>query len=206
MDLTTLVLFSISITLLSLIPGPSVLLVLMQTTSKSTTSGVIAMLGVTLGAIIFYSMAFFGIDVLMKQEGLQNTYYVIQLISAGYVGWLGLNLLRSEVKRELISTVGTTSKEFLSGLSVAIGNPKSLVFYVSILPSFIELKSASLTTFFVYLFIVGVSTALVLSLYIILGAIIRKNILSKKFDLWSKKIAGGFFILLSIYVTMNTIF
>ncbi|WP_199438554.1 LysE family translocator [Vibrio owensii] len=203
MDITTIILFTTSITLLSLVPGPSVLLVMVQSTGVGLKSGLITTLGIVLGAMLFFSIAFFGINTAFEQNGAQQFYHLIQLASALYLGWIGYNLITSK-STNLNKTEETgqriTTKEFVAGLSIAMGNPKTILFYASILPSFVDLTNSSASDFIVCLLIVGISTALVLSLYAFVGHWMRSRIASGHLEQWGNKIAGGFFILMCLYL------
>lgn len=203
MDITTIILFTTSITLLSLVPGPSVILVMVQSSGVGLKSGLITTLGIVLGAMLFFTIAFFGLNTALDQSGVQGFYHFIQSASALYLGWIGYSLITSTTqnltKTDKAEAMFTT-KEFVAGLSIAIGNPKTILFYASILPSFVDLTNSSASDFIICLAIVGSSTALVLSLYALVGHWMREHIASGHLKQWGNKIAGGFFVLMSIYL------
>ncbi|MFA0648497.1 LysE family translocator, partial [Vibrio cyclitrophicus] len=82
MDITTILLFTASITLLSIVPGPSVLLVMIQSMGVGLKSGLITTLGIVIGAMLFFSIAYFSINTALAQNGVQGIYHFVQFVSA----------------------------------------------------------------------------------------------------------------------------
>jgi threonine/homoserine/homoserine lactone efflux protein len=75
-----------------------------------------------------------------------TAFHVVKLAGAGYLGWLGLQSLRSAVRppspperREEVELVRRRAPQqcFLEGLLSNVLNPKTAVFYVAFLPQFI---------------------------------------------------------------------
>ncbi|MCW4446215.1 MULTISPECIES: LysE family translocator [Vibrio] len=203
MDITTILLFTASITLLSIVPGPSVLLVMIQSMGVGLKSGLITTLGIVIGAMLFFSIAYFSINTALAQNGVQGIYHFVQFVSAIYLGWIGYSLIIAaspHLSETDISTSDFSTKEFFAGLSIAMGNPKTILFYASILPSFVDLTNSNISDYMICLGIVGISTALVLSMYAVIGYWMRAHIVSRYIEQWGNKIAGFFFVLMSLYL------
>jgi threonine/homoserine/homoserine lactone efflux protein len=74
-----------------------------------------------------------------------------------YLGWLAIEFWKSDTKLEQIELerAGSGKNAFVSGILVTIGNPKSVLFYVSIMPSIVDLRSITAADALVLLGLTG---------------------------------------------------
>lgn len=85
-------------------------------------------------------------------------------------------------------------KQFQQGFTVAIGNPKAIVFFTALFPQFIDLQSTDVLQMFLIVTVTSSCAFICAILYAICGNqlanIFAKSKLSKIFN----KITGGFFV------------
>ena len=128
--------------LTSLVPGPSMLFVLGQAVWRDARSGVVALLGVEIGYVLWYVLAALGLGTLAAQVPVAFT--ILAVGGSLYLAWLGLQALRHA--GEGGATPGPTRKRsahpLRDGFVVAISNPKSLIYIVALLPPFVDPRSA----------------------------------------------------------------
>lgn len=141
MDLiTSLTSFSIAAALMTMTPGIDTALVLRTTAVETGTKAMVAGAGISLGVLFWGILSAVGLGAVLAVS--ETAYLVLKIAGAGYLVWLGGNMLVSaflrqathpaEVEVPHISIKGW----FFRGLFTNLLNPKIGVFYVSFLPQF----------------------------------------------------------------------
>lgn len=129
--------------LLAITPGPGVF----ATVSKALSSGfrqtVPVILGIVLGDLIFLLFAIYGLSAIA--ETCNALFLAIRCIGSAYLVWLGVKMWRSVPTRVDMTCVKKQSARYslLGGLSITLGNPKVILFYLSFLPTFVSLNQLS---------------------------------------------------------------
>ena len=135
MDLLT---FVLAVLLLELTPGPNMAYLATLALSRGRTAGLIATAGVALGLTVHATVAGMGAGVLIQQYPL--LYDVLSWLGVGYLLYLAWEGWRSEkeVSPESTGFAVAAGPLFLRGLLSNVFNPKSILFFVSVLPSFLR--------------------------------------------------------------------
>lgn len=126
--------------LTSIVPGPSMMFVMGQAIWRGARSGWAALLGMQIGYIVWWIAAALGLGTLAKAYPL--AFRLLAIAGVGYLAWLGAKAIyhschpgedeAAEPARK------PSSHAFRDGIAVAIGNPKSLVYMVAIIPPFVD--------------------------------------------------------------------
>ena len=126
-------------TLVSFLPGPAVIFVMSQAAWRGPKAGVGAGLGIETANAIYFALSGLGLASLIAASGAAFT--VIKLGGAAYLGWLGITTLIHSFRRQGVKD-GPADKAsrsgFRDGLLVALGNPKSILYFVALLPQFLD--------------------------------------------------------------------
>ena len=138
MTLETWALFAVTETALSLTPGPAVLLVLSQGLTRGTAPSVYANLGILTGNAFYFALSATGLGAVLLAS--YELFSAIRWIGAAYLVWLGVNAFLGRSRVLTVGTAATTSaaRTFVNGLALQVANPKALVFFVALLPPFID--------------------------------------------------------------------
>jgi threonine/homoserine/homoserine lactone efflux protein len=136
--LGTLLAFAATCLVIELTPGPNMAYLAVLSASKGRRAGFAATLGVALGLLLVGLAAALGLTALIAHS---RTLYealrwggVLYLLWLAYEGWRG-----EEETSPGTATVGTSdSKYFLRGLVTNLLNPKAGVFYIAVLPTFVD--------------------------------------------------------------------
>lgn len=142
MDAEKIAAFALVTGLSSLVPGPSMLFVLSQSIWRGARAGTAALIGVQLGYIVWWLLAAAGLGTLAAAFPL-----AFRLLAGGgalYLAWLGVQALRhagAAADADVEAVRGSSRHAFRDGIFVAIGNPKSLVYMVALLPPFVDAGS-----------------------------------------------------------------
>jgi len=129
--------FTLAATVLTLTPGLDTALVLRTATVEGRFQAFRAALGINAGCLLWGAAVAFGLGALIAVSEL--AFNVLKLCGAGYLAWLGLNMLWRP--RRSLASEATNAKPdanwFMKGMLGNLLNPKIGIFYVSFLPQFI---------------------------------------------------------------------
>jgi threonine/homoserine/homoserine lactone efflux protein len=127
---------------LSIVPGPSVFLVIVKSMTSNLSQGLITIGGIVFANIIFILLVVYGVGALVAS--MDGLYAIIKFAGSAYLFWLGIKLLRTKVKKAEIEQVTESSwhANFTAGFIVTISAPRAILFYVSLLPNVIDLTKA----------------------------------------------------------------
>ena len=122
--------------------------------------------GLIVGDIIYISAAIGGLAALATTFG--EVFIVVRWLGAAYLVYLAIRLWRSKpepVLAEASRPRGSNLQVFLAGLSITLGNPKVMVFYLALLPALIDLRTVGTAEYLAMIGIVAVVLTLVMSTY-----------------------------------------
>jgi len=135
-----LVAFVLACVVLVLIPGPTVVFVVSRALAHGRRSALGTVTGNSTGSAILVLLVAFGLGSVVERSLLVFT--VIKLAGAAYLIYLGVRTFRERGQMaDLIHTstaAGGGRHVYLQGIVVGVTNPKALVFYVAVLPQFID--------------------------------------------------------------------
>lgn len=143
--------YSITIFVASIIPGPSMLLAFthgMKYGAKRSVSSALGNVSVTLLQAAI-SIAGLG-TILLASESIFNA---IRWTGAAYLIYMGISIWRSpamalaEMPPDRSSSGASLRKMFLQAAFVTAGNPKAIVFFTAVFPQFIDPKAAYISQF-----------------------------------------------------------
>ncbi|OOY34834.1 LysE family translocator [Solemya velum gill symbiont] len=126
--------------LLAITPGPGVF----ATVSKALASGfrhtLPVIMGIVVGDLVFLLFAIYGLAAIA--ETFNALFTVIKYLGAAYLIWLGVRLWHARISLTDITEANYQSgkQSFLGGLSITLGNPKVILFYLGFLPTFVNLN------------------------------------------------------------------
>ncbi|MDI9246004.1 LysE family translocator [Marinobacter sp. CHS3-4] len=140
--------YLLAITLLTLTPGVDTLLVMRNTGRGGLGDGFVTSLGICCGLFIHATLSALGISILLVETAWAFT--VLKWAGAIYLIWLGIMSFRQAMSRRGSSqqealpeqsdaSGGVSGKvAFREGLLSNLLNPKTALFYMALLPQFID--------------------------------------------------------------------
>jgi threonine/homoserine/homoserine lactone efflux protein len=138
MDLVTLAAFTIAYAIAVLVPGPGVAAVVARALGGGFTSAVPMVLGILVGDLIYLVFALFGLAAIATWFG--PVFVVVRWGGALYLLYIAWQFWTAKPGSEQIRAKSeSTWKTFLSGFALTMGNPKTIVFYLALLPTVIPL-------------------------------------------------------------------
>jgi threonine/homoserine/homoserine lactone efflux protein len=185
----------------SLIPGPSMLFVLSQSIWRGARSGAAALAGLQLGYIAWWLLAAAGLGTLAAAFPL--AFRLLAVGGALYLAWLGLSALRhagAAAEDGAEPARGPSRHAFRDGIFVAIGNPKSLVYIVALLPPFVDARSPVVPQLVVLALVAMVIDIALGVLYILAGSRLARAMERPRTRLWLDRGVGLTFIAIGLAI------
>lgn len=139
-----MVAFGIAAFVLIVIPGPSVLFTIGRTLALGRMGGLLSVFGNTLGAVAIVLAVALGVGTLVASSVLLFT--VLKFAGALYLVYLGVQAIRHrnraiETTEDPVRLSGR--RQVLQGFLVGVTNPKSIAFFVAVLPQFVSSSGGS---------------------------------------------------------------
>ena len=138
--------------LLVMLPGPDFALIVRTSLAEGRSSGQAAACGVALGIMVHTSAAMLGISAVIAQS--VTLFTLLRYAGAAYLFWMGIHALRAG--REVTAAVvrhggqeeevqpvrGLRRRAFRQGFLTNALNPKAVVFFLTMLPQFLDPHAA----------------------------------------------------------------
>jgi threonine/homoserine/homoserine lactone efflux protein len=126
---------------LAIIPDASTFAVVARSIGSGFVHALVTTIGIIVGDLIFIVLAFYGLSSIAE-----SSYFVIvKYLGGAYLIWLGIRLWTAKTKSEEIAKRIESSwgANFLCGLMITLSDPKAILFYISFLPAFVDLSTAT---------------------------------------------------------------
>jgi threonine/homoserine/homoserine lactone efflux protein len=160
--LPNLLTFALASVALIALPGPTVLFVIGRSLALGRLGGFLSVLGNALGMVPVIAAVALGLGAIVTESIVVFT--VIKFVGAAYIVYLGIQAIRHRrtVARDIgVSTATKSNWRLLAeGSVVGISNPKSIVFFVAVLPQFVDYSAGAVPLQLLTLGIVFVVLAL----------------------------------------------
>lgn len=184
-------------TAVSLIPGPSVFMVLGQTLSRGLHAAVYCIFGDALGGIVMMAVALVGIGTVLLASAEIFTF--VKWAGVAYMAWLGVSQIvtsRQLTEDDLRVCVSMDHRHssFRAGFLTGVLNPKAVLFYTAFLPQFVDPQLHMAPQFVILMATSTIIVFVVLGIYALLALQIRRSLQSLRAQK-SMGYAGGSIIL-----------
>jgi len=156
MPLSTLATFAAATLLLLVIPGPAVLYIITRSSTQGTVAGLVSVAGIHFGTVAHLLAALAGLSAVLATSA--RMFQLVKLVGAAYLLWLGVASLRRYAQARGARRYDPGSAPpvaagapqrlavvFREGAIVNLLNPKTAVFFLSIVPQFVDPTGASPT-------------------------------------------------------------
>ncbi|WP_194270625.1 LysE family translocator [Glaciimonas soli] len=140
MDFNTFSLYVLTEFALSVSPGPAVMLVVAYGITAGWKKSVFATLGILTANIIYFLLSATSVGALIAAS--YTLFTAVKWLGVAYLGYLGLSALfgrPSAITASKLNEKNTSGwKIWLSGMTLQLANPKALIFFIAILPQFVN--------------------------------------------------------------------
>jgi len=181
LPITQLIYFSLSVVVLIIIPGPTMLYLISRSLLQGQKAGMISLLGIVTGDLFYILLSSFGLSAALFTFPL--LFYILKISGALYLVYLAYQAVRApsfdSTKSDNSLIKDKPQKLFAIGLLTTISNPKVALFFVSVFSQFLDPKSGDIGHQFLLLGSVFIAISLLINSLIIFSASKSKIRLSK---------------------------
>lgn len=133
--------FAAATAVLLVIPGPTILLVVSYALGQGWRTALPVAIGVALGDFTAMTLAMLGVGALLSASATLFT--VLKWVGAAYLIWLGIKLFRAGGSLDAQPRTDRASALKMLGHAwlVTALNPKSITFFVTFLPQFLDARA-----------------------------------------------------------------
>jgi len=204
MNTTSIISLAIAFFVLAITPGPGVLAIVGRSLSSGFRPAAFFVLGILFGDLFFLTLAILGMGVVATAMG--KYFIIIKILSGGYLIYMGAKLLLhppSSVNVVIQKDDEQTFKNTISGFGLTLSNPKTILFYVSILPSLLNVAAFSIDDFIIASVEIMVVIGSVLLGYAYLTGLVRKFFSNPKYIRRLNRTSGVILTLVGIVVIIK---
>lgn len=173
-------------------PGPAVVALLARTIARGREGSGALIAGLILGDLVWLSMAALGMAAIAAAIG--SLFILVRLAGAAYLLYLAYRLWTAPTAlghaAELPAS-GSTFGLFGSGLAISMGNPKTMAFYLALLPTIVDLPRLTAAGFAEMSVVIVLVMAAVLGAYVGLAHRARDLVSSHRAVRWINRLCGG---------------
>ena len=181
MDHTQLLAYITALGIAAAIPGPGMTALVARTVSSGYKVGFAMLTGIILGDLVYLSFAIFGLATIAENFNLLFT--VIRCGALGYLCYLAWVFWHAEfeiIKFSPASKDKDIIPSCVSGLAITLGNPKTITFYLALLPVVMDLQNISTQNLVTFLVPATVLILLVVGSIFVIGAGVVRQTLSTR--------------------------
>jgi threonine/homoserine/homoserine lactone efflux protein len=144
MTLTAFLAYCAAITLAAATPGPAMFAVITNGVSRGFIRAFMAGVGVAAGDAVLVTLALLGLVALAQT--FEWIFLLLKYAGAAYLIFLGIRMWRAAATQsyEPQAAQAGLSRSFFLGASIALGNPKAILFHASIMPLILNLDTMTL--------------------------------------------------------------
>ena len=148
MDLAGLLLFSSALFIAAASPGPGITAIVARVLGRGPRDAIAFSIGVALGDVVWLTFAILGLAALA--QAFHEVFLVIKYAGAAYLLYIAYKIWTAPaVARDVTAEERAEhpAKLLLGGLALTLGNPKTIVFYLALLPTILDLTRITVLGF-----------------------------------------------------------
>lgn len=195
---------TIGVFVLASTPGPGVFATISCALASGFPAAVAVIVGTVLGDLIFLLLAIFGLTLMIQQ--FDNAFIIIKVLGSLYLAWLAYKFWTADpiIPDESNSNIENHAiwKNFTAGLTIALSNPKVIIFYGAFLPAFVNPADLRLDGILIISAIITIVVGGVMLLYAYLASRARFFFQSETAMRNLNRTAGGILLGVALLVVL----
>lgn len=171
MTLAGFITYSGALALAAAIPGPGVTALVARALGSGFRSSLFMALGLVVGDLTYLTAVVLGLAFVAQTFGM--VFLVIKWLGVAYLAWLAWSFWNSGITAETVQAKkgkGGAISSFLAGLTVTLGNPKTMIFYLALTPTLVDLRTITMADYGILALCTIVVLLVVLVPYLALAA------------------------------------
>ena len=174
------IVFAGAMALWAAIPGPGLAAVVSRTLGSGPRAGFAVIAGLVVADAIYMAVAVAGLVSIATAMG--PLFGIVKYAAAAYLIWRGCRLFlgKGAPVGVAMGATGTGWRDIGFGALITLGNPKAILFFGAVVPTFFEMPTIGIGDFVVLIAIVGSTSFLVYGGYIGLTDRVRRFVTSTR--------------------------
>lgn len=171
MTLAGFLAYSLALAIAAAIPGPGVTALVARALGSGFRSALAMSFGLVVGDLTYLTAVVLGLALVAQTFG--TVFLVIKWLGVAYLAWLAWSFWKSGITPETVEArkgKGGLLASFLAGLTVTLGNPKTMIFYLALTPTLVDLRTITLADYLILAALTVVVLLVVLVPYLALAA------------------------------------
>lgn len=193
MTLTGFIAYAGALAIAAAIPGPGVTALVARALGSGFRSALAMSLGLVLGDLTWLTAVVLGLALVAQTFGM--VFLAIKWLGVAYLAWLGWTFWSSGITPEKIEARRSRDgflASLVAGLTLTLGNPKTMIFYVAVLPTVVDLGALTARDYGVLAVVTVAVLLVVLVPYLALAAKARLLLKSPRALKALNRTAAGF--------------
>jgi len=177
---TQLVAYAAALGIAAAIPGPGMTALVARTIGSGMPLGFAMLGGLIMGDFVYLSFAVFGLAVIASAFSM--VFYVIKWFSILYLSYLAWQFWRADYNdlQSMDRSKRSIASAALSGFTITLANPKTIAFYMALLPLVIDLEQVTFSSWLYVLVPTTVAVITAVGATFIIGAhAVRQHLAGK---------------------------
>jgi homoserine/homoserine lactone efflux protein len=187
--------------LFSIVPGPSVSIVVANSLARGTRAGLLTILGSEIAMLSMVFVVALGLQAVMTL--VASAFVIIKLAGAVYLIWIGWKMFTSSGKLGLDKTVKPlpVHRTVLQGALVNWSNPKAVLFLGAFLPQFVDTHRPAFAQIMVLGLIVMAVATFTDSIYAVVAGRMRHVLTAARVRLMNR-VSGSILMLGGLWLAL----
>ena len=198
--------FIIASSILTLIPGPCVLLVVSQALTRGMPSALLCIVGDIVGGVVLMVLSLVGVGaILATSAALFTLFKWLGIIYMAYLGFCQiLEARKSKSEDVTLDTKLPTVSSFNAGFLASLLNPKAIIFYMAFLPQFMDPTDNVLIQFSILVITSSIVIGVILAGYALIASRARKAFQSERSKKYFDYSGASFLIGSSVFMASTS--
>jgi len=139
--------YAVALAIAAAIPGPGIAAGVGKALGSGFRPAFFYMNGLILGDLTYLTFAVLGLAAIADMFG--EVFIVVRMAGAAYLAWLAWHFWRAGIDPEAVDARRGSGfwPSFLSGFTITLGNPKTIIFYMALLPTVVDLHSVTVGSY-----------------------------------------------------------
>jgi len=171
MTLTGFITYAGALAIAAAIPGPGVTALVARALGSGFRAALFMAFGLLLGDLTYLTATVLGLALIAQTFG--TLFLIVKWLGVVYLAWLAWTFWTTGITPETIQAkkgAGGFWASFLAGLTVTIGNPKTMIFYLALTPTLVDLRTITFADYAILATLTVAVLLVVLVPYLILAA------------------------------------
>lgn len=193
--------------ILNLTPGADTIYIITRSIAQGRKAGIYSVLGIGTGALFHTAFAAFGLSLILMKSAV--IFAVVKYLGVAYLIYLGIKMILDKTNMFENGNAKYENPDLLKiyrqGFLTNLLNPKVAIFFLSLMPQFINTEYVNGPVPFLILGLTFISTGTIWCLFLAYSASSMTRILRKndKIGKIMQNISGGIFIALGLRLLLE---